>query len=355
MKSMNIFKMMITLLAISMVGCSKNDSPPATPLVTSTKPSNDLTGVARNTAISFSFNEAMNASTINDSTFSLMQGSTAVPGTITYSGTTAVFTPSTPLAVGTAYVATITTGVKNLAGNSLTTNTVCSFTTGGNATTLAVVNLGTAGNYVIVAKTAINNSSTSAITGDLGLSPAAASYITGFSLTKATGYATSAQVTGKIYAADMAAPTPTNMTTAVNDMLTAYTDAAGRPTPDFSELGTGNIGGKTLIPGLYKWTSTVTIPTDLTISGGINDVWIFQISGNLTQSSAVKIILSGGALAKNIFWQVAGEVTLGTTAHFEGVLLSKTGITFQTGASMEGKALAQSAVILDANAITNSN
>ena len=135
-------------------------------------------------------------------------------------------------------------------------------------------------------------------------------------------------------------------------MDSAYTDAAGRPSPDFSEPGTGNLGGLTLVPGLYKWTNNVTIPTNVTIAGGPNDVWIFQISGNLTMSSAVKITLSGGALASNIFWQVAGEATLGTTAQFEGIILSMTGITFQTGASMDGRALAQTAVILDANAIT---
>ena len=128
--------------------------------------------------------------------------------------------------------------------------------------------------------------------------------------------------------------------------------AFGRPTPDFSELGTGNIGGKTLTAGLYKWTNTVSIPSDVVISGGANDIWIFQISGNLTMSSAAKITLSGGAQAKNIFWQVAGQVTVGTTAHMEGILLSMTGITMQTGSSINGRALAQTAVILDNNAVT---
>jgi hypothetical protein len=135
-------------------------------------------------------------------------------------------------------------------------------------------------------------------------------------------------------------------------MVTAYNDAAGRPSPDFLELGTGNIGGKTLAPGLYKWTGNVTMPTDVTIAGGPNDVWIFQISGNITMSTAVKITLSGGAQPKNIFWQIAGQATFGTTSHFEGIILSKTGITFQTGASINGRALAQTAVILDGNAIT---
>ena len=170
-------------------------------------------------------------------------------------------------------------------------------------------------------------------------------------LVKATGYATAGQVTGKIYAADMAAPTGINLTTAVSNMLAAYNDAAGRPFPDFSELGTGNIGGKTLTKGLYKWTSAVTMPSNVTISGSSTDVWIFQISGTLSMSTGVRITLTGGALAKNIFWQVAGQSTLGATSHFEGILMSKQGIAFQTGASINGRALAQTQVTLDNNVV----
>lgn len=328
-------------------------APDATlPVVSSTDPLNNATNVARNKVVSLIFSEAMDASTINANTFTFLQGTTPVSGVVAYSGTTATFTPTNTLAVTTSYTATITTGAKDVAGNALAANTVWSFTTGGTTSTLAVVDLGASGNYVILAKSAITNISTSAVTGDLGLSPAATSYITGLSLTNATGYATSAQVTGKIYAADMADPTPINLTTAVNNMITAYTDAAGRPSPDFTELATGNIGGRTLTPGLYKWSNTVTLPSSVTISGGANDVWIFQIAGDLTMSNAVNITLTGGAQAKNIFWQVAGTVTVGTTAHFEGIILSQTGITFQTGASFKGRALAQTAVILDMNAVT---
>lgn len=327
----------------------------ASPLVSSTDPLNNATGVARNKVVSIVFNEAMNATTLNATTFTVMQGTTPVAGAVAYSGTTATFTPTNLLGVATVYTATLTTGAKDVAGNALAANTVWSFTTSGSLASLAPVALGAAGNYVILAKTAVNNNPTSAVTGDIGLSPAATSFVTGFALTNATGFATSPQVTGNIYAADMADPTPINLTTAVNNMITAYNDAAGRPSPDFSELGTGNIGGRTLTPGLYKWTTTVTMPSSLTISGGANDVWIFQISGDLTMSSAVRITLTGGAQAKNIFWQVAGQATFGTTSHFEGVLMSMTGITFQTGASMNGRALAQTAVILDANAITKPN
>ena len=322
------------------------------PTVNSSDPFNNSTAVALNKVVAIIFSEAMDPLTITTSTFTLKQGTISVPGAVAYSGTTATFTPSSLLTASTIYTATITSGAKDLAGNALAGSTVWSFTTGTSASTLAAVNLGSAINYVILAKTAISNISTSAVTGDLGLSPAAASFITGLSLTDATGYATSAQVTGKVYAADQAAPTPINLTTAVENMITAYNDAAGRPSPDFVELGTGNIGGMTLAPGLYKWTNTVTMPSNITISGGANDVWIFQIAGNLSVSNAVNITLVGGAQPKNIFWQVAGQATMGTTSHFEGIILCMTGINFQTGASMNGRALAQTAVVLDGNAIT---
>lgn len=135
-------------------------------------------------------------------------------------------------------------------------------------------------------------------------------------------------------------------------MQTAYTDAAGRLFPNFTELGAGEIGGLTLAPGLYKWRTPVLISTDVTVSGGPNDVWIFQIAGNLKQASATKVILKGGARAKNIFWQVSGTVALGTTADFEGVILGKTLISLKTGASANSRLLAQTAVTLQMNAVT---
>ena len=356
MKFKNALSVLALLGAVLIGGCEKDNDPKPKPVVIptvlSSSPENNSVGNARNSEVSFVFSEEMDPASINASTFTVMQGAAAVPGVVTYSGTTAVFTPSAPLGVNTLYTATITTGAKNLSGHALAANIVKNFTTGGTTVTLAVVNLGASGDYVILAKTTITNVASSAITGDLGLSPAATSFFTGFALTNATGFATSAQVTGKLYGADMVSPTPINLTTAVNNMQTAYTDAAGRPTPDFLALGNGNIGGKTLAAGLYKWTNTVTLPSNVTISGGADDVWIFQIAGDLTVSNAVNITLAGGAQAKNIFWQVAGTVSLGTTSHFEGIILSKTGITFKTGASINGRALAQTAVILDQNAVT---
>ena len=347
---------LVSLASILFIaGCKKDAKDPGpTPTVSTTTPANNATAVARNNSITIAFSAAMDPATINSSTVIVKKGDNVIPGTVTYAGTTATFTPTDPFLALTEYTVTITTGAKTLAGTALAANVVSSFTTGGSTSVLAVINLGDAINYTVLAKTQISNVPTSNINGNLGLSPAATSYITGFPLTSATGYATTPEVNGggKLYAADMAVPTPGNLTTAVENMITAYNEAAGRPLPDFVGLGTGNIGGKTLSPGLYKWTNTVTAPSSFTISGGPNDVWIFQIAENLTVSSAVNVTLDGGAQAKNIFWQVAGTVTLGTTSHFEGIVLSMTGITLQTGASLHGQALAQTAVILDSNVVT---
>jgi len=213
---------------------------------------------------------------------------------------------------------------------------------------LAVVNLGVAGEFVILSKTGITNVYKSDVTGDIGTSP----------ITGAAIKLTCTEVAGNIYSVDAAGPLPcritnaSRLTTAVSNMQTAYTDAAGRPNPNFMNLGAGNIGGKTLKAGLYKFTSGVIIPTDITISGSSTDVWIFQIAGTLKMSSAVKITLAGGAQAKNIFWQTSGAVTLGTTSHFEGNILSQSAINLQTGASINGRLLAQTAVTLQMNSVT---
>ena len=221
-------------------------------------------------------------------------------------------------------------------------------------TVSSTVNLGSAGNFVILAKSGISTTGTTSIVGDLGVGPIDSTAITGFGLImdSSNQFAISSLVTGKVYAADYASPTPTVMTTAISDMETAYTDAAGRVLPDFTELGAGNIDGMTLVPGLYKWGTGVTIPIGVTLTGGANDVWIFQIAQDLTVGNGAIVTLSGGAQAINIFWQVAGQVTLGTTSQFKGNILCKTLIEMNTGAKLNGRALAQTAVTLDANAIT---
>jgi hypothetical protein len=214
--------------------------------------------------------------------------------------------------------------------------------------TLAAVNLRLAGDFVILSKSGITDVYPSVVTGNVGSSPITGAAI----LLRCT------EVAGTIYSVDAAGPLPcrvtnaSRLTTAVLNMQTAYTDAAGRSNPNFLNLGAGNIGGKTLKPGLYKFTTAVIIPTNLTISGSSNDVWIFQIAGTLVMSNAVRITLAGGAQAKNIFWQASGAVTLGTYSHFEGIILGKTGINLQTGTSINGRLLAQTAVTLQKNTVT---
>ncbi len=211
----------------------------------------------------------------------------------------------------------------------------------------APVNLRSAGDFVILTKSGITDVPTSAVTGDVGTSP----------ITGAADLLTCTEVKGIIYSANAAGPRPcsikdpTRLTTAVLDMQTAYTDAAGRSNPDVTDLGRGNIGGMTIAPGLYKWGTGVNIPTDVTLSGSSNQVWIFQIAGNLLEGNGVSVHLTGGALAKNVFWQVAGLTMLGTTSHFEGILLSKTLIAVQTHASVNGRLLSQTAVTLQMNTV----
>jgi Ice-binding-like len=233
--------------------------------------------------------------------------------------------------------------MKRIMGSMATLLVVC----GSGFASSQPVNLGKAGTFVILTKTGITDVYASAVTGDVGVSP-----ITGAAL-----LLTCTEVTGTVYSADAAGPAckvtdATLLTGAVGDMQFAYTDAAGRTSPDFTELGAGEIGGKTLGPGLYKWATGVKITTDVTLSGGPTDVWIFQVAGTLKEANAARITLAGGALAKNIFWQVAGAVTIGTTAHFEGVILAKTMIAVNTGATVNGRLLAQTAVTLQMNAVT---
>jgi hypothetical protein len=133
-------------------------------------------------------------------------------------------------------------------------------------------------------------------------------------------------------------------------MALPFTAAAGRA-PDVTELGAGNIGGKTLAPGVYKWGTGLLIPTDVTLTGSATDVWVFQVAKDLTISNATHVVLAGGAVPKNVFWQVAGLASIGTTAHCEGIILAKTAITLKTGASAKGRLLAQTAVTLDASSV----
>ena len=224
---------------------------------------------------------------------------------------------------------------------------LCAISASAHAAGPVPVALGSAGNFVILTKAGITDVPASAVTGNIGTSP----------ITGAADLLTCTEVTGRVYSVNAAGPRPCSitdpvrLTTAVLDMQLAYTTAAGRSHPNFTELGAGNIGGRTLVPGLYKWSTRLLIPTDITLSGGRNDVWIFQIAKNLNLSNGIAVHLSGGAQAKNIYWQVAGQAIFGTTSHMEGIVLSKTLIAMKTGASIHGRLFAQTAVTLQKNAV----
>lgn len=243
--------------------------------------------------------------------------------------------------------------------------------TGGACTTtgtIPCVILGTTATYVILANTAITNTPTSVVTGDMGISPNKAVSITGFALTTdaTNDFSTSAQVTGRIYAPDYtggqlgsAGTTPAKMTAAQNDKVTAFNNAFTRPaatTASNLNVGAGTVTGQNFTvtatdKGIYTWGTGVNLTGDNTITGTADDVFIFQIAGILNQTSGKKITLVG-VLPQNVFWVVSGGTNIGTTAHFEGILLEKTAITLGTGATVKGRLQAQSAVTLAGNTVT---
>lgn len=204
-------------------------------------------------------------------------------------------------------------------------------------TVQATVVLAGAANLAVLAGTSISNTGATTITGDLGLSPG--SSVGGFP----PGILNGTQHVNDAIANQ-----------AKIDLTAAYNDAAGRSTTDMVTLS-GNIGGLTLTPGLYKSTSSLALSSgDLTLDakGNANAVFIIQIASTLTATSGRKVILSGGALASNIFWQVGSSATFGTTSVFKGTILAMQSITFNTGATLDGRALASTgAIVMEANTI----
>jgi ice-binding like protein/Big-like domain-containing protein len=334
----------LAVMLVAMAGCSSDKNPngptvdTVAPTVSATNPIDGATGVAIITA---SFSEAMNASTITSTTFGVSEtGAAAVTGTVTYNATThiATFTPTTALALGTDYTATITTGAKDAAGNALASNHVWSFTTAATTGSEVAPDLGAAGDFVVLAGSTVTSTGATTVTGgDVGTSPGSA--VNGILPAAVTG--------GTIHAGDATSAA------AMAALALAYDDLAGRNVAPVTVAG--NLGGLTLPPGLYKSTSSLAISSgDLTLDAGgdANAVFIFQMASTLTTTAGRAVILAGSAKASNVFWQVGSSATLGTTSVFKGTIIADQAITLNTGAALNGRALAHiAAVTLAGNSV----
>jgi hypothetical protein len=307
------------------------------PTVTSMNPSSGATDVPRATDVSAIFSEAMDPSSITVSSFVLMQGTTAVPGLVSYAGLTATFDPSSDLASGTTYTATVSTEARDLAGNTLQSDSVWSFSTGTSACGQSTINLGSAAAFAVLGGSTVTNTGGTTVTGDLGSSPG----------TEITGFPPGT-VVGAIHAGDTVA------VAGLADMTTAYNDGMSRTLCQITV--DGNLGGQTLAPGLYWSGSSLEVSSGtltLDAQGDSNGIFIFKMDSSLTTTEGMQVILAGGAQAKNIFWIVGSSATLGTNSVFHGTIFADQSITLTTGASLDGRALARiGAVTLDFNAVT---
>ena len=314
------------------------------PIVISTSPANNATSVVTDKIITATFSVPMDALTINSTTFTVHQGTTLIAGSVFYNGTVASFTPSVKLSANTVYTASITTGAKNVAGNSLANDYVWSFSTQTNFGP-AVVDLQSVARFGILAGVAVTNSGFSEIRNlDVGISPGVRSSITGFP--------PAILVNGEMYASDdvNSAGISVMLTQAKQDLAKAYLFAEGATFPA-PVLISGDLGGRTLVPGIYKSTSTLLIQAGhltLDAQGDANAVWIFQVASDLTTVGGAggNIILSGGAQAKNIFWQTGSSAIIGDGTAFKGNILALTSVTMNAGSTIAGRILSRNGAIV---------
>jgi hypothetical protein len=256
----------------------------------------------------------------------------------------------------TLLLAAILAGCGGGGGGGIDPNSAAAGAIGAACTEASCVGLGKAANYAILSKTGVSSVPNSAVTGNIGVSPAARGYLTGWSLISEPSdtYYKSVQVTGNLYAADMVGGTTSvDLHTAVLDMGTAYAAATAKPAGSCPDNGAGVLNAS-IPPGVYTCARNMTIPvTNITLAGtgAATDAWVFQITGTLSEANGAQVLKSGGALPQNVFWQVTDVVTMGTTAHMEGVILAQTDIILQTGATINGRLLAQAAVTLDTSTI----
>jgi hypothetical protein len=315
---------------------------PGPPSVISSAPLDGTIGVCPNSVAVATFGAAMNPATINATTFTLSgPGAALVNGQVTYDAPSraAVFTPSASLALSTPYVATVTTGAQDLAGNPVASNFSWGFTTAGAACQTPSVPLVSAANFEVLAGSTVTNTGPTIITGaDLALSPGSA--VTGFP-------------PGSLTPPAVMHITDPTAAQAQLDLTTAYLYTAGLPG---GAVLPGDMSGLTFTPGLYKTSSTVMLSAgNVTLDGlgDVNAVFIFQVASTLTTIGSTQVVLAGGAQAKNVFWQTGSSATLGTNSVFMGTIMALQSVTLQTGATLQGRALARNgAVTLDSNPVT---
>jgi hypothetical protein len=315
---------------------------PGPPTVISVAPPNGATGVCQNAVVVATFSEAMNPSTINATTLTLLgPGSAAITGAVTYDAAShaASFTPASNLAVNSLYSATVTTGAQDLFGNPLASNFIWTFATATASCQASIVPLGSAANFVVLAGSTVTNTGLTTISGgDLGLSPGSA--VTGFP-------------PGQLVTPAVMHLTDPIAAQAQLDLTTAYNYTAGL---SGGAVLPGDLSGLTFTPGLYKTSSTVMLSAGnvtLDAQGNANAVFIFQVGSTLTTLGSTQVILAGGAQAKNIFWQVSSSATLGTNSVFMGTIMALQAITLDTGATLTGRALARNAAVtMDTNTVT---
>ncbi len=294
--------------------------------------------------------------------------SVTLPSGTNVSALVATFTSS----AGSAVVIGGTSQVSGTTANNFTNSVTYTVSNGGLVATYVVtvslatagagptpVALGNAGNFALFSKTGMSGDSLSSIVGDVGVNPVTSTSITtGFTpLTLSTSgtYATSGIVTGHVYAPDYTAPTPAYVISAEADMMTAYNNAGAVQTVGTTTvLSSGDLTGITLAPGTYTSSVSLNLPVNstLTLNGGPNDVWIIQVTGGLTTGANSIIALTGGALAKNVFWRLTTALTTGATSQFNGIVLAGTFITLGHLTQFNGRLLSQTFITLDDDAIT---
>jgi len=311
-----------------------------TPDVVFTDPTNLEADVALNKSIAATFNVAMDASTFSNSTFTLKEGNNIIAGVVSYSGVTATFNPNSDLAAGTTYTANITTEVKSITNKLMLSNHQWQFTTPANTVVLPFIDLKSVARFGIISGVGVSNNAGASVINnlDVGIYPGARSSITGFP--------PATIVNGKTYAADDGAAVAAMLRLAKLDLVAAYLYAAGLPA---SATISGNQGGKTLAPGVYKSTSTLSVdgsPLTLDAQGDPNAYWVFQVASTFKTTTGGSIVLAGGAQAKNIFWQVGSSATIGTYTTFYGNIMALQSITMDPYAVATGRMLAQNAAVV---------